>query len=84
MSALREGADVRVRNLDGEDAEGVVEEVTAHRTNEYEVDFLDVDGATLADYWRGALEDPECPVIRVRLGERTYDYPAERIEVIEE
>lgn len=81
---MKAGDQVTVTNIDNEEATGEIVEVTAHRTSEYEVDFLDVDGATLADYWRGQLEDPDCPVVRVQLGERTYDYPAERVEVMEE
>lgn len=81
---MKAGDPVEVTNIDGETTTGRIVEVTAHRTDEYEVDFLDTEGATLADYWRGVLDDPGCPVVRVELGTRTYDYPAEQVEVVEE
>lgn len=80
---MKAGDAVEVTNLDDETAEGELVEVTAYPTNAYAVDFLEADDATLADYWRGLLDDPGCPVVRVDLGTGVYDYPAERVEVVE-
>lgn len=81
---MKTGDDVVVTNLNGETAEGRIVEVLADRCDERPADFLEAEGYTLADYWHPHLDNPGCPVVRVELGTRTYDYPAERVEVVEE
>lgn len=78
---MQSGDPVTVTNLDGETAEGVIDEVTAWTAHEYEADWMDVDGATLLDYWRGKDVDPEEPVVNVDLDGSVYPYPASRVEV---
>lgn len=78
---MKSGDPVRVTNLDGETAEGEIVEILATTVSEHEATFLEAEGATLYDYWRGADVDPDAPVVRVRLGESVYDYPADRVEV---
>lgn len=81
---MQTGDTVLVENIDGETAEGEVVTILADTVDEYPAEFLDADGATLYDYWRGIDVDPDAPVVEVRLGEDTYDYPADRLEVLDE
>jgi len=81
---MRTGDEVVVRNVDGEAAEGEIVGILAERTADYEIDFLEAEDATLLDYWRGADVDPDAPVVQVALGTGVYDYPADRIEVLED
>lgn len=81
---MKPGDPVEVTNLDGETAEGTIETIHAETVAEYEIDFLDLDEATLFDYWRGADVDPDAPVVTVDLGGGSYDYPADRVRVLEE
>lgn len=74
---------VTVTNLDGETAEGEIVEIIATPVSEYKVDFLNHPDATLLDYWRGEDVDPDAPVVKVALSTGVYDYPADRVEVIE-
>lgn len=75
--------DVTVTNLDGETARGRVVEVLDEPADEREAPFLDADGATLVDYWRGTDVAATERVVRVELGQGVYDYPESRVEPVE-
>lgn len=79
---MQTGDRVHVTNLDGEVAEGEITAILATAVKDYEIDFLDHEDATLLDYWRGEDVDPTAPVVQVDLGGQTYDYPADRVEVV--
>lgn len=81
---MKTGDPCRVENIDGETAEGTIVGILADSVDEHEADFLSADGATLYDYWRGAGVDPDAPVVQVDLGTGVYDYPADRVEVLED
>lgn len=81
---MKPGDRVTVTNIDGKEAEGEIVRIHATTVSEYEVDFLDVEGATLLDYWRGEDVDPDAPVVTVALETAHYDYPADRLEVVDD
>lgn len=81
---MKTGDDVEVTNLDGETARGTIIEICAETVSERSATFLDADDATIFDYWRGQDVDPDAPVVRVGLGSGVYDYPADRISVLED
>lgn len=82
---MKAGDAVRVHNLNGETARGEIYRVTAVTVEEVNADWMDADGATLADYWRGYGVDEDDPIVKVRLGnsKKVYDYPASRVEVLD-
>jgi hypothetical protein len=81
---MNAGDEVVVRNLDDEEAHGVVEAVLDEEVDEAAAPFLDPDGATLLDYWRGAGVPADDRVVRVDLGAGVYDYPESRVEVVDD
>ena len=78
------GDPVRVTNLDGNTAEGTIDEIHWQTVEEYPAGWLDVKEATLMDYWRGHDVDPAETVVMVELGSRAYPYPESRVEVLED
>lgn len=80
---MQPGDPVEVTNIDGETAEGRVVEVLDEPADERDAPFLDADGATLVDYWRGTDVEAHETVVRVELGTGTFDYPESRVEVVE-
>lgn len=79
---MNEGDEVRVTNLNGETAEGTIDEVLDVTVDEYEPSYVSVEGATLWNYWRGEDVDRDEQVVVVELGGREYDYPESRVEVV--
>lgn len=81
---MKKGGAVRVRNLDGETAEGEFVEAYDATVDEWEIPYVDHDGATLMDYWRGTDVEPDEAVLCIELEGSCYDYPESRVEVIED
>jgi hypothetical protein len=81
---MQPGDRVRVTNLDGETASASIVRIRAETVAEATADFLDADDAVLLDYWRGSDVDPDAPVVEVALGTGVYDYPADRVEVLDD
>jgi hypothetical protein len=80
---MKTGDPVVVENIDGETAQGEITAILATTVSEFEAEFLDVQGATVYDYWRGHGVDPDAPVVQVTLGDGVYSYPADRVEVLD-
>jgi len=81
---MQTGDTVLVENLDGETAEGEIVAILADSLDERDASWWD-DGRTLWDYWRGTDNvSPDSPVVQVNLGGTIYDYPADRVEVVDE
>lgn len=72
-----------VRNLDGETADGTIVEIHAVTVSDKEAEWWGDGERTLFEYWRGADVDPDAPVVSVLLGEHIYEYPADRVEVVD-
>lgn len=80
---MQTGDVVQVTNMDGELAEGSIEEIHATTTSEWDSPTYLPEGTSLYEYWRGYDVGPDEPVVTVNLDGKTYDYPASRVEVLE-
>jgi hypothetical protein len=75
--------EVAVRNMDGTITGGTVVAVHDTPVDEWPADFMEADGATLHDFWRGTGVDAGEAVVTVDIDGKEYDYPESRVEVLE-
>jgi len=81
---MQPGDTVEVTNLDGETTEGEILAVTEDTLVDSSVPWWK-DDRNLWDYWRGVDDvSPDDQIVKVQLGEKTYDYPKTRVEVLED
>lgn len=85
---MKTGDAVEVTNPDGETAEGEILVIHPGPASEWRPDFIAehddyTNDASLWDYWQRKT-DPDAPVIQVALSGGVYDYPADRVRVLED
>lgn len=80
---MKEGDSVTVRNLDDEQADGTIQTIHDETVDEVTAEWWGDGERSLYEYWRGTEVSPSDPVVTVQLGDREYDYPASRVEVLD-